>query len=395
MQTDSINSQEIIQATDECVMCGLCLPHCPTYNAAQIESESPRGRIALVRALYEEKITVNKTVHDHLHQCLSCMNCQHVCPANVDYEKIIDAGRAKTAIETTGIKSLQQSFILLILSNSILRRFFKILISASRSVGLLKLFSSTRLIRLLPNDRRTFSTTDSCTTGPKVVVIQSCANDLVSDPTNAAAISLLSKLGCKIVQQDKVYCCGALHQHSGKLETAKKIKYEFINAYRNKNFDFITTIATGCGAQIKHYGNELNSKVVDINELLLMRLKEVDVAFKPLAKKVFIHKPCTQKQVTAQADVIERLLANIPDVKLTDFHDQTGCCGAGGLNSILHTNLANSLIDNKVKELKISENSLLVSSNIGCAMHIQARLKQENIPVQVCHPVTLLAQQML
>ena len=111
MQTQSIDKQEIIQATDECVMCGLCLPHCPTYNTSQIESESPRGRIALVRALYEEQLSADKFLHHHLENCLHCLNCQQACPANVDYEKIIDAGRAKTTSQSNGLKDIQQSII--------------------------------------------------------------------------------------------------------------------------------------------------------------------------------------------------------------------------------------------------------------------------------------------
>ncbi len=385
----------IIQASDECVMCGLCLPHCPTYNAAQIESESPRGRIALVRALYEEKLSADKTLQNHLHQCLSCMNCQHACPANVDYEKIIDAGRAKTAIQASWSSKIKQSFVLLILSNTKFRKFFKYLISVIKSLGLIKLFSISRLVQLLPNKSLTFETPNSSSTGPKVVIFQSCANDLVNDPTISAAISLLARLGCKIVSQDEVHCCGALHQHSGKLDTAKKLKNKFINTSNSKNVDFIASIATGCGAQIKHYENEINSKIIDVNELLLTQLQQSDLSFQPLAKKVFIHKPCTQKQVATQDDVTDRLLNYIPEIKLLQFDDQTGCCGAGGMNSVTHPNLANDLIDNKVNELKTSEISLLVSSNIGCAMHFQARLKQDNIPVQVVHPVTLLAQQML
>ena len=395
MQKDSIDPQEIIQATDECVMCGLCLPHCPTYNIAQIEPESPRGRIALVRALYEEKIPTNKTLHDHLHQCLSCMNCQDVCPANINYEKIIDAGRSKTASEINFISAVKHSLILLILSNTFVRKCFKTLITLFRTLGLLKLFSGVRLIRLLSDKHPTFNSCTSSGKGPKVAVLQSCANDIVNDPAYEAAISLLNKLDCEVIQQNETLCCGALHQHSGKLNSAQNFKRHFIRAYSNKNIDFFITIATGCGAQIKHYENELSSKVIDINEFLQLRMKDKNIVFKPLTKNVFVHKPCTQKQITTKTDVIEQLLNNIPEINFVNFDDPSSCCGAGGMNSIAHPHLANRLIDKKISQLKTSENALIVSSNIGCAMHMQARLKQENTPVQVCHPVTLLAQQML
>jgi glycolate oxidase iron-sulfur subunit len=35
----------------QCMHCGFCLPTCPTYDATHLERNSPRGRIALMRAI--------------------------------------------------------------------------------------------------------------------------------------------------------------------------------------------------------------------------------------------------------------------------------------------------------------------------------------------------------
>ena len=203
------------------------------------------------------------------------------------------------------------------------------------------------------------------------------------------------KLGCEVVKQKKVNCCGALHQHCGLLDKAQILKQSFTNSFKSNRVNFIITTSTGCGAHIKSYADELEQKVVDINDFLLKHVNLNELSFKPLNKKVFLHKPCTQKQVCDQTDAVEQLLSHIPEINLIHLSDPTGCCGAGGMNSVLNASLANQLITNMVEEVRSAEPAWLVSSNIGCTMHIQSRLKQENIPVHVGSPAAILAEQML
>jgi len=217
--TTTINKQEIISATDQCVMCGLCLPHCPTYAISKTEPESPRGRIALVRALYEGHLEASETIRTHLDHCLTCMSCESVCPANVDYEKIIDAGRAVTTKQTDSFKKLQQSLLLFILSKPSARKLTKFLITTLRTLGFHHLFANLRLFKLLPDaTQATFNKREAgISTGtnkPNVMIINTCASDLTNDQTYNATKSILEKLGCNILESSQTLCCGALHQLS-------------------------------------------------------------------------------------------------------------------------------------------------------------------------------------
>lgn len=402
---ENISKQEIIAATDQCVMCGLCLPHCPTYAIAKMEPESPRGRIALVRALYEEQLEVSESIRSHLDHCLTCMSCEQVCPANVDYEKIIDAGRAETSKQSNTITRPQQLLLLLILSKTSIRKVIKTCISIFQSFGLSSVFSNIRTFNLLPETSISISNikTDDSKNGPRVAVINSCAADLVSDLTFKSAELILSKLGCNVIPQKKTLCCGALHQHTGDLKTANRLRKSFIRSFENQKLDRIISLATGCGAQIKRYqkldgttnAHELTIKLRDLNEFVLQQLKSNNLKFKPLTKKVYLHKPCSQQQMTKNAALVEQLLGFIPDIEVVHFDDELACCGAGGMNTITQDKLADQLIENKIQEIKGSTANYLVSSNIGCALHFQSQIKRKNIDIQVCHPITLLAQQVI
>lgn len=407
---ETFNKQEIheiISATDQCVMCGLCLPHCPTYSIANTEAESPRGRIALIRALYEQQLEVNDTISMHIDQCLTCMNCERVCPANVDYEKIIDAGRVITREQQSPVQRATHALLLLALSKLSVRRMLKVFSAGINRLGLQRILPKKRIFNLLPGPHLSrFNISKKVTNEnlkTRVAIINSCAGDLVSDETYAATNLILYKLGCDVLRQNETLCCGALHQHAGDLHTANKLRQKFINSYQNQRLNYLVSIATGCGAQIKRYPVfdstpetlELAKKLIDVNDFVLSQLIKNKLIFKPLAKTVFLHRPCSQPQAANDMTAVEQLLGYIPGIKVISFQDDQSCCGAGGINTLSHDDIAEQLIDNKILELKNSSASYLVSSNIGCQLHFQARIKQENINVEVCHPITLLAQQVI
>src|SRR5260221_8636274 len=82
-----------------CVHCGLCLSACPTYVETGQEAESPRGRIYLMKALQEGRVSLTDPAVRHLDLCLGCRACETACPSGVEYGALIESARA--LLETT------------------------------------------------------------------------------------------------------------------------------------------------------------------------------------------------------------------------------------------------------------------------------------------------------
>ncbi|MGI9608921.1 MAG: 4Fe-4S dicluster domain-containing protein, partial [Acidimicrobiia bacterium] len=68
-----------------CVQCGLCLPHCPTYRVSGDETQSPRGRISLMRELQNHDAPLTPEVVDSFATCVQCRGCEPACPSSVPY----------------------------------------------------------------------------------------------------------------------------------------------------------------------------------------------------------------------------------------------------------------------------------------------------------------------
>src|SRR5687767_10626936 len=79
----------------QCMHCGLCLPTCPTYDATKLERNSPRGRIALMRAIADDRLDVTKAFGEEMYFCLGCLACQTACPAGVNYAELFEHARAE------------------------------------------------------------------------------------------------------------------------------------------------------------------------------------------------------------------------------------------------------------------------------------------------------------
>jgi len=96
-QIDLLNQADFRRRLDQCIHCGLCLPACPTYSINQLEMDSPRGRIALMRAAADGRIDLGGAFQQHIDLCLGCRACETACPSGVQYGLLLETTKAALA----------------------------------------------------------------------------------------------------------------------------------------------------------------------------------------------------------------------------------------------------------------------------------------------------------
>ena len=85
---------EVNRILRRCVHCGLCTATCSTYVLLSDERDSPRGRIYLMKDMFESGRAATAEVQYHVDRCLSCLSCMTTCPGGVDYMHLVDHARA-------------------------------------------------------------------------------------------------------------------------------------------------------------------------------------------------------------------------------------------------------------------------------------------------------------
>ena len=81
----------------KCVHCGFCLATCPTYKLLGDERDSPRGRIYMIKDMFESGRAADAATVRHVDRCLSCLSCMTTCPSGVDYMHLVDHARSHIA----------------------------------------------------------------------------------------------------------------------------------------------------------------------------------------------------------------------------------------------------------------------------------------------------------
>jgi len=398
-----------LSATDRCVKCGLCLPHCPTFRLSGIETDSPRGRISLMQLMDSSEAGWSPGLFHYLDRCLECRACEAMCPSKVPFAQLMDSARAR--LETRRGRSLRHRWLraagLAMLTSPARLRTLGLLLGLYRRLGVQRLVARAawlpdrlrRLNRLLPAPHAGAVAAQwmGAETRGTVELFRGCVASLIDSATLEAAERLLLALGYRVAVPAGQTCCGALHQHNGEPRTAARLAQRNRLAFGDSSNPLLVT-ASGCAAQLLEYGALYGEAGVSwrVNDILhfLLAHEPGALQFEPLEETVAVHVPCSHRNVLRQGRDLADILGWIPRLRAVPINAHGGCCGAAGSYLLSQPEVADQLRDELLATRRSSDARVLVTSNIGCSMHLQAGLKEQGLDIEVLHPVVLLARQL-
>ncbi len=405
----------------KCVHCGFCHQVCPTYVETGLETESPRGRIALMKAVNEGRIEINSTVIRHWDLCIQCRACEAACPSGVPYGSLIEATMAQ--VERKRKTGLIPKVVTGITLNHLLTRQerLSLLVSGMRlyqKSGLPKFLDKTGLLKHvspqlaeLQSSLPSIPATSFKARGQivpargdrkaRVALLSGCIMPLVNGPEMNAVVRVLARNGCDVVVPRGQVCCGAINSHVGDLDGARELARRNIDAFLSSEVDAIVVASAGCGSRMKEYGHllkddpdyaeragQFDEMVKDVHEFLAALPFEPPKA--SLKYRVTYQDSCHLSNAQRIRTQPRKILRSIPGVEFVELSNAALCCGAGGTYTITERDMSLRVLDSKMKAVMDTGADVVATANPGCVLQLQYGAQKFGAPVKVRYVTDLL-----
>jgi len=392
-----MKSPSKLSDTDLCVMCGMCLPNCPTYQLYQSETESPRGRIALIQAIDQQQTKADAKALLHIDHCLSCLNCETICPSKVPYGKIIDEFREqfnssikksyisrailKQSIKPNGLDALMRTA-----NNPIIKQILRLGPSSLKSV-------TSNISENRPEFKTFYMGSYSSPENRRgeVTLFTGCIGKSSDFNSVKDAVLIINMLGFDVNIPSQQYCCGALHQHNGQQKQAHQLLEENQRQLEQLKPQVILFFSPACGESLQQTEN---LTILDIRSFILNELQQQSLIFKKPNQAIALHESCSHKNRLKLKSLNYDLINCVPDVQIIESNNPSLCCGSSGIQSLDYPEQSRALLHGKLKSFDLTQTNILISDNIGCSLHIKSAISGYNPSIEVMHPVSFLARQL-
>jgi len=380
----------------DCMHCGLCLEQCATYRDSGAEDRSPRGRLFLMRAVDEGRMTPAEVLPS-LSSCLQCRACEPVCPSKVDYHGVLQHYFARVPTQAAPRPSALSWWLD---SPTRMRRLaaFARGLRKSGLAALITRFPVASLRQALaaipqrPQATRWRTAQVFPAHGQpraSISLMRGCLESEWSGEILDQLIALLQQQGVQVHLPPQPACCGAFRGHAGDPSGGRAQAQDMLQALQAPaDTDAILIAASGCHAWL-HEQDPLGGVQEPLAFLQRLGLRG---SCRPLPLRATLQEACHQRNLGEGFAATRTLLAQIPELVLHADPEAELCCGAGGATFLREADQALALGQRKVQQLRAEEPEVLLSANPGCRMQLEAAQAraQARPALPVLHPLQLL-----
>jgi heterodisulfide reductase subunit D len=367
------------EETRYCVRCGLCLSVCPGYRESLRETDSPRARVALVRAVKEGLLEDPTDAYSTaFFRCLLCGACTFVCPSGVAVDRILELTRGELA---------SQGLLPEVLSDLDARIARYRNISAEANDG-----------RLIWADNLPTPPTGLGKERAEVAYFVGCVSSFFprSYKVPQSFVQILDRAGVDYALLGGTeWCCGYPMFIDGELERARDLIRHNVEAVRAMGVKRVVTTCPSCFHFWKHSYpaalgveemEDLGLKVQHATEFLADLLETGDLKLHKLRENVTYHDPCDLGRKGGVTEAPRRVLAQIPGLRLVEMaenRDSSHCCGGGGNLETFAPEMSKAVARNRIRQAADVRAGTLVSACQQCERTLANAARAERLRIRV------------
>lgn len=406
----------------QCMRCGFCLPTCPTYALTGRERSSPRGRVALARAVAEGNMALTQAIQMEAFFCLDCRACTTSCPSGVRPGEIMELYRNKANKVSQPGKSfsgLRRFVLQKMLPNPELMERSMLAARLYQKFAVKWLIRNTKAIKMFPEwveradgmlpelsfPLRPHLPDRIEAQGKKrgrVGFFLGCVMSLLFPEVSRQTVRVLAAQGFDVVIPKEIKCCGAPHINEGDRETITKLALHNVKVFEDAGVDYIVTDCAACGALLKEYneilGNEthpaLNTfvkKVRDVSEFLVEKGFKTE-GLHEVPRNITYHEPCHLCHAQGVSSQPRHIFKQIPGVKFQELNESSWCCGSAATWGLKFTEESNQILQRKLDNIAKTGADTVVTANPGCYLQLSWGLKKTGMKQKVIHIVELIGE---
>ncbi len=407
-----------------CVRCGMCLPHCPTYTELKVERHSPRGRAALIRSVADGTLQLSDNFADAVNVCLDCRACETACPSGVRIGYLIESARSQIQ------QNKKQNIIVRLFRHITLcwlfQRHWRLELVALpmriyqktglrnwvKKLGVLKIFPKklrfmeelapdgleTPLRKTIPHEVAPVSDEHA-----RVGYFLGCMMSIMFNKTTNATVTVLTRSGCRVVTPKEIRCCGAPLMSEGFKHKAIDMMKFNIDLFEKLDVDYIITDCAACGAALKEYeeifehdpeykekAKLFSEKAREITEFLAEWPHYVGPCEPKKDETVAYDEPCHLCHAQQIWDQPKKVIQSIPGITVEKLPEADWCCGSAGIYNITHHDMAMKILDRKLDHIAKLKANTLLTANPGCMLQLGWGVRTRKMNKDVKHVVEML-----
>lgn len=398
-----------------CNKCGFCQVACPVFRVTGYEAGVARGRLALMRALIENRAAWTEEIEDPLFTCLACGACTANCFPAVATSDLILAARSDY-LNLVGRKPLHRLLFDHLLPYPRRMRTALRGVALSKKSGLSRAARALGLLRFLGSDFPRaegiveqfpeFAFRDVTTPGilkgqgkgGHIAYFVGCGMDLICTEAAQATLRLLLKKA-ETVEVLNNCCCGLPAVTYGDAPAAQKLAFRNLQMFHDGQYDLIVTDCSSCAAFLKKYpalfaqensihqwAAQAASRVKDLVEVLEDNgSSSTLLPGKTETVVVTYHDPCHARRGQNLAREPRQILKSLPGLEYRELPESDWCCGGAGSYSLFHYDLSQRILDRKMDNIAKTGADVIATSCPACLVHLSFGARKRGLPIRVRH----------